>query len=264
MARIALENVTVDFPVYGSSRSFRKELFRAATGGVIKKGNKAEHRVSVLALDQLNLTIEHGTRLGLVGHNGAGKSTLLKVIAGVYNPTAGHITVEGRVSPLFSAAPGAEMDDTGYENLVTCGLFLGMTREEIAAKTPEIEEFCELGEYLNLPMRVYSAGMMTRLSFALATALDPEILLLDEGIGTGDARFAEKAAKRIERLVDRAHMLVLASHSDDLIRKNCNKAVLMEKGRILTVGNVDEVLETYHRRNTDTSAAPAPEATASA
>jgi ABC-type polysaccharide/polyol phosphate transport system ATPase subunit len=245
MASITLDNVTVDFPIYGTQRSLRKQLFRAATGGLIHRGGPGEKRVVVRALDRVGLTIEHGDRVGLVGHNGAGKSTLLRVLAGVYAPTDGHIEINGKISPLFNASPGIDYDSTGYENLVTCGMFLGMSREEIHAKTPEIEEFCELGEYMNLPMRTYSSGMITRFAFALATSIDPGILLLDEGIGTGDARFADRAAKRIESLIDRSHIMVLASHSDGMIEAWCNKAVLLLQGRAVAYGPVGEVLQRY-------------------
>ena len=151
--------------------------------GAYRSQRPRRKTVTVRALDRLTLSIEHGDRLGLVGHNGAGKSTLLRVLAGVYAPTTGMIAVEGRVSPLFSASPGIDYDATGYENLITCGMFLGMSRKEIEDKSKDIEEFCELGEYLGLPMRTYSSGMVTRFAFALATTIDPGILLLDEGIG---------------------------------------------------------------------------------
>ena len=245
MASLTLDNVTVDFPIYGTQRSFRKALFRAATGGrIIQEGG--ERRLTVRALDRVSLTIEHGDRLGLIGHNGAGKSTLLRVLAGVYAPSSGRIEIDGHVSPLFSASPGIDFDATGYENLITCGMLLGMSRAEIEEKTKDIEEFCELGEYLNLPMRTYSSGMVARFAFALATSIDPEILLLDEGIGAADARFAERAASRIEALIGRSAILVLASHSDGMIRSMCNKAVLMQKGRIVAAGPIDEIMARYH------------------
>jgi ABC-type polysaccharide/polyol phosphate transport system ATPase subunit len=247
MASISLENVTVDFPIYATQRSFRKQLFRAATGGLIHRRGPGEKSTVVRALDGVSLKIEHGDRIGLICHNGAGKSTLLRVLAGVYAPTKGRIDVQGKVSPLFSASPGIDYDGTGYENIITCGMFLGMSREEIAEKTPDIEDFCELGEYLSLPMRIYSSGMMTRFAFALATTIDPGILLLDEGIGAGDARFAERANKRIGALIDRSHILVLASHSDTMIQSMCNKAALMTKGQVVATGPVDEVLKLYHQ-----------------
>ncbi len=245
MASIQLSDLTLEFPIYGAQQSLRKQLFHAATGGLIIHGGRGERRVAVRALDRLTLTIEHGDRLGLIGHNGAGKSTLLRVLAGVYAPTTGTIAVEGRVSPLFSASPGIDFDATGYENLVTCGMFLGMSRKQVESKSRDIEEFCELGEYLNLPMRTYSSGMVTRFAFALATTIDPGILLLDEGIGAGDARFAERAQKRIEALIGRSDILVLASHSDSMVRAMCNKAILLMQGRIVAAGTVDAVYAKY-------------------
>jgi ABC-type polysaccharide/polyol phosphate transport system ATPase subunit len=177
-------------------------------------------------------------------------------MAGVYEPVSGSIEINGHVSPLFNVSPGLDIDDTGYENIMTCGLFLGMTREEIERKTPEIAEFCELGEYLDFPVRTYSTGMISRLGFAIGTALDPEILLLDEGLGAGDARFAERVKRRVDSLIERASIMVLATHGDALIKSMCNKAVLMEGGRLVLFGDVDEVLDLYHRRTaTATNAA---------
>jgi len=253
MASLVLENVTVDFPIYDSQKSFRSALRR--TGGFIRReGSPGHQRVTVRALDNLTLTLKHGDRVGLLGHNGAGKSTLLRVCAGVYDPTGGRVTIEGKVSPLFNTAPGLDMDDTGYENILTCGLFLGMTLEEIARKTPDIEQFSELGEYLSLPVRTYSSGMLTRLGFSIATAIDPEILILDEGLGAGDARFAERAKKRVDMLVERASIMVLATHSDALIQSMCNRAILLHGGRIAASGSVEEVAEAYRKLNQATDA----------
>ncbi len=247
MASIAVENVAVSFPVYGSQKMFRQEL-AARVGGLMRREGR-HNRLTIQALEHVSLEIRHGDRVGFLGPNGAGKSTLLRVLAGVYEPTAGRVVIEGRVSPLFNTSPGLDMDDTGYENIMTCGLFLGMTREEIAQKTPEIAAFTELGDYLSLPCKTYSTGMLSRLGFAIATSLDPEILLLDEGIGAGDARFAERAAKRVDALIARANILVLASHSDALIRSMCNKAVLLHSGRVVTAGEVEDVIEAYRTLN---------------
>lgn len=246
MATIVLDNVSVDFPIYGSHRSFRKVLFEKATGGFILHEKEHPDRVTVNALSDISFELSHGDRLGLVGHNGAGKSTLLKVIAGVYEPTRGRVLAEGRITPLFDAMPGLDPEDTGYENIVTAGMLFGMTREEIFAKISEIEEFSELGEFLSLPVRTYSAGMQTRLGFAVASAIEPGILLIDEGIGAGDARFTARASKRLKEFIGRSQIMVLASHSDTLIRATCNKAALMQAGRILAVGGVEEVLAQYH------------------
>ena len=248
MASLILENVTVDFPIYGAQKTFRSAL-RSATGGLIRREGVNQRHITVRALENLTLTIKHGDRVGFIGHNGAGKSTLLRLCAGVYEPSHGRVLIEGRVSPLFNTSPGLDHDDTGYENIVTCGLFLGMTREEIDKKTKDIEEFTELGEYLSLPTRTYSTGMLTRLGFAIATAIDPEILVLDEGLGAGDARFAEKAKKRVDALIQRASILILASHSDALIQSFCNRAILLQAGRVVEEGKVDDVIEAYRKQN---------------
>ena len=248
MTSLVLDNVFVDFTIYGSQKSFRSALSQA-TGGLIRREGSHQQRVTVRALDNISLKLSHGDRLGLVGHNGAGKSTLLRVCAGVFAPTQGHVSIKGRVSPLFNISPGLDPDDTGYENILNCGLFLGMSREEIARKTSDIEKFTELGDYLSLPVRTYSSGMLVRLGFAIATAIDPEILVLDEGLGAGDARFAERAKQRVDALIERSSILILASHSDALIRSLCNKAILMHSGRIEKVGSVDEVIAAYHKMN---------------
>jgi ABC-type polysaccharide/polyol phosphate transport system ATPase subunit len=209
--------------------------------------------VVVRALDNLSLTLHHGDRVGIIGHNGAGKSTMLRVLAGIYQPSQGLISIDGHVSPLFNTSPGLDADDTGYENIVTCGLLLGMTHAEIERKLPEIEAFTELSDYLALPTRTYSSGMLVRLGFAIATAIDPEILLLDEGLGAGDARFAMRAAKRVEELIGRSSIMVLASHSDELIRQMCNRAILLRHGRVAADGPTEDVLEKYAQMNKDES-----------
>jgi len=227
-------------------------LFEKTTGGLIRREGGKNQRVSVRALEDISMILEHGDRLGIVGHNGAGKSTLLRVCAGVYEPSYGQVIINGKVSPLFSTSPGLDGDDSGYENIKTCGMYLGMTPEEIVQKTPEIEKFSELGDYLSLPVRTYSTGMLVRLGFAIATSIDPEILLLDEGLGAGDARFAERAKQRVDALIERASILVLASHSDSLVQTMCNKAILLQGGRIMATGGVDEVIEAYQKMNKET------------
>jgi ABC-type polysaccharide/polyol phosphate transport system ATPase subunit len=240
-----------DFPVYGSQPSLRNALFGRVVGGVLRRQNNAGKRLVVRALDDVTLTVNHGDQLGIVGHNGAGKSTLLRIFAGIYEPSQGSISIEGRVSPLFNSSPGLDLDDTGYENIVTCGLLLGMSRDEIERKMPEIEAFSELSDYLALPARTYSTGMLVRLGFAIATALEPEILLLDEELGAGDARFAIRAAKRVEALIERSSIVVLASQSEELISKICNRAILLDHGRVVADGPAKDVLELYSRTNKD-------------
>jgi ABC-type polysaccharide/polyol phosphate transport system ATPase subunit len=248
VAAVVVKNVTVDFPIYGSARrSLRQTLF-ARTGGLIRHEGDRK-RIIVRALENVSFTLKDGDRLGLIGHNGAGKTTLLRALAGVYWPDSGSIKIDGRISPLFNAAPGFDPEDSGYENIRTSGMFLGMTPEEIERKLPDIMEFCELGEYLELPARTYSAGMVTRLCFAIATAIDPDILLLDEGLGAGDARFAARAEARMHNLIQRTRILVLATHSDGMIKQMCNMGGLLEKGQIVAIGPIDDILAQYHERN---------------
>jgi ABC-type polysaccharide/polyol phosphate transport system ATPase subunit len=245
MALVHLEGVHVDFPIYGAQRSLRTAILHRATGGVIERRGKHQERVVVRALSDVSMRLEDGDRLGLIGHNGSGKSTLLKVIAGIYQPIGGRITVQGRITPLLDMMPGLDLEDTGYENVVTAGTLLGMTRKEFDKKIPEIEEFSELGEYLALPVRTYSSGMILRLGFSLVTALEPGILLMDEGFSTGDARFTERAINRMNDFIGRSQIIVLASHSDDLIKSMCNKAALMQEGRLLAFGSTEDVVEEY-------------------
>jgi ABC-type polysaccharide/polyol phosphate transport system ATPase subunit len=248
LAAVNLEGVTVDFPIYGSRHRSIRTAFLGKTGGLIRREGSRQQRVTVRALENVSFQLEHGDRLGLIGPNGAGKSTLLRVLSGIYEPTFGNISVEGRVSPLFIAAPGIDHDDTGYENIYTCGMYLGMTNKEIENKMADIEGFSELGDYLLLPVRTYSTGMLMRLGFALATALDPDLLLLDEGLGAGDTRFAARAEKRLEKLIERSSILVLASHSNELIKSLCNKGALMDGGHLVAMGQIDEIIEQYKAR----------------
>jgi ABC-2 type transport system ATP-binding protein/lipopolysaccharide transport system ATP-binding protein len=201
-----------------------------------------------LALDSITGTLAEGARVGLVGHNGAGKSTLLRLIAGIYEPCSGTAHIEGRVAPLFNISLGMDPEATGFENIVTRGLFLGLSRSEIQNKVAEIAAFTELDAFLDLPIRTYSEGMRTRLAFAVSTSIEPEILLLDEGIGAGDAAFLAKADKRLAEFTARAGIIVVASHSPGLIRRMCDKVVLLEHGRIALVGDTDAVLNDYQAR----------------
>ena len=248
MPEVMLDDVHVEFPIYGTQRSLRKVLFARAAGGLIQHETVGRNRVIVKALNGVSLRLKEGDRLGLVGGNGAGKSTLLKVIAGVYQPVIGHVLATGKITPCFDLLPGLDPEDTGYENIITGGLLLGMDRDEIERKIPGIEEFCELGQYLALPVRTYSAGMVARLGFSLATAVEPGILLMDEGIGVSDARFAERASRRLRCFIDRSSILVFASHSEALIRSWCNKAALLDAGRIVQIGEVEEVFRSYNTR----------------
>ena len=247
MPSLTLDHVTLNFPIYDMERSFRKVLFSSAVGGSIRHGGWHNKRVSVAALDDVCLSLTQGDRLALIGQNGAGKSTLLKVMAGVYEPDQGEVRADGRVSSLFGQLVGMDDADNAYRNIAICCRFLGMSQEEIDAKIPEIEEFCELGEFMSMPVRTYSAGMVARLSFAITTAIDPEILLMDEGIGAGDARFTRKAKQRIDNFLQKARIVVVASHSNELLKELCSKAILMQGGRIVDGGTVDEMIAAYEK-----------------
>ena len=246
MARISLEQVTIEFPIYNArGRSLTGELFRRTVGGIIKS-DKA-HNVSIVALREISLELADGDRLGLIGHNGAGKSTLLRVFAGIYEPLAGRVQIQGSVASLTDLTMGMNMEATGYENIVLRGVFLGLQVGEVRRMIPEIEAFTELGEFLDLPLRTYSSGMLLRLAFAVTTAIVPEILIMDELIGAGDAAFVSKATARLNQMIGNSRILVIASHSVDTIRRFCNKAALMETGRIISIGPVDEVIDLYAR-----------------
>jgi ABC-2 type transport system ATP-binding protein/lipopolysaccharide transport system ATP-binding protein len=246
MASIDLENVVVSFPVYDQgARSLKKRIISATTGGRIESDADSGKISVVQALDGVTLSLRHGDRVGLVGHNGAGKTTLLRVLAGIYEPTMGTAKITGHAAPLFDVALGMDPESTGYENIVLRGLFLGLSHNEINARVDEIAEFTELGSFLELPIRTYSAGMRMRLAFAVSTSIEPDILLLDEGIGAGDAAFLEKASRRLKEFTEKAAIIVLASHSEGLIRQMCDKAVLMEHGKVLLVGDTNDVLEHY-------------------
>ena len=234
MAHISIENLTVEFAIFGAnSRSLKNQILSQATGGRVMSG--ARDIVTVRAIDGLNLEIKDGDRIGLVGHNGSGKTTLLRVLAGIYKPSGGALTITGRVGALLDPTAGMDPESTGIENIYLRGYMMGMTRREIAAKLDDIADFTELGEFLSLPMCTYSAGMFARLAFGVSTAAHNDILLIDEGIGAGDAGFQKKARARIESLFDRTPIVILASHSEELIGEFCNRRVEMEHG-VLKLG----------------------------
>jgi ABC-type polysaccharide/polyol phosphate transport system ATPase subunit len=240
---IELADVSVEFHIYNSTgRSLKKHLVRASTGGKISADSG---RIVVQALRNVNLSLKHGDRIGLVGHNGAGKTTLLRAMAGVYEPTEGVVRAVGRVTPLFDVGLGIDPEATGYENILLRGSLLGMTRQEIDAVKEEIAEFTELGDYLDVPVRTYSSGMTLRLAFAVSTCVSPDILLLDEFLAVGDAHFLHKAEDRLNRMISRAGVMVLASHSTELIKRLCGKVAWMEAGSVRALGPTHEVLREY-------------------
>ena len=207
------------------------------TGGIIHDLGRGKRVVR--ALDEVSFSLQPGDRLGLVGPNGAGKTTLLKVLYGVYTPTSGSLNVNGRVDALFNISLGFRQEATGRRNIVLRGLINGWTIDEINERIEEIIEFSELGDFIEMPMKSYSQGMAARLAFAVATALEPEILLMDEWIGAGDAGFQAKAKERMNQLAEKAGIIVLASHNKNIIEKNCNVVLELEKGAVKSFKRVD-------------------------
>lgn len=241
---LSLQNVSVSFPIYhGGSRSLKKSLLFRGSGGHL--ATDASHRIMVEALRDISLQLNVGDRVALIGSNGAGKTTLLRVMAGIYEPIAGVVRTRGRISPMFDIALGIDSEISGYDNIRLRGMILGLSAREIEERIPDIVEFTELGDYLDIPVRTYSSGMMTRLTFAVATCFAPEILLMDEWIMAGDASFLAKAESRIRSFVEKASILVLASHSLETCRLFCNQGIWMDQGRIVAAGPIDEILDAY-------------------
>lgn len=245
MASLSLKNVVVDIPIYQpANRSLKNNLLATVTGGQIRPQQHGNN-VVIRAIDDMSLDIGHGARIGLIGHNGAGKSTILRVMAGIYEPTAGSVDVDGDVASMFDIGFGMDPEATGWENIILRGMYLGYSKREIIAASAEIGALTGLGEFLDMPLRTYSAGMSTRLAFAVSTSIRPDILLIDEGIGAGDAAFLAQAKERMRSFIGSAGILVLASHSTDLIRAWCTDGLWLEHGRVRMRGSVDEVLEAY-------------------
>ena len=239
---IVTQEACVDFPIFDArSRSLKKTVI-GVVGGNIASGQKVP---IIEALRGVSLSLQRGDRVGLVGHNGAGKSTLLRLMSGIYEPTRGTAQIRGRVAPVFDLGVGMDPEISGRENIIVRGLFLGMTRKQMEKRVDDIAEFTELGDFLALPLRTYSTGMRIRLALGVVTSIDPEILLLDEGIGAVDAAFLERARGRLADLVARSGMLVFASHSEDLLRQLCDTAVWLEHGQVRAQGELDDVLRQY-------------------
>ena len=239
---IDIEGAAVDFPVFDAkTRSLKKAVLGRAGGRI-----GTESKVPIIeALRDITLSLRQGDRVALVGHNGAGKSTLLRLMSGIYEPTRGRARVVGKVAPVFDLAVGMDPEISGLDNILIRGLFLGMTRKEMEARVDDIAAFTELGDYLEMPLRTYSTGMRVRLALGVVTSVDPQILLLDEGIGAVDAEFLAKARDRLKELVDRSGMLVFASHSDEFLADLCSTAIWMEHGTIKEHGPLRDVLHHY-------------------
>jgi lipopolysaccharide transport system ATP-binding protein len=244
MVNISLMQASVVLPIFNSSsRSITNTLVSAATGGALT-AQKGGH-VSIEALKNLDLDIVAGDRVGIIGHNGSGKSTLLRLLSGIYEPSSGSIQRTGTISSLVDISLGINPESTGRENIFLRGKLLGLSKKEIDEKIEEIIEFSELGDYINLPVRIYSSGMLLRLAFSVSTSITADILIMDEWLSVGDGSFGERASKRLQELVDNSEILVIASHTRSLIEETCNKAVWLEHGVIKKVGPVSEVVPEY-------------------
>lgn len=230
-AKLAFHDVTLRYPIYNNhSLSLRRNLVGIATGGKLLANSG--HVTQVTALDKVSFTLKQGDAIGIVGHNGAGKSSLLRTMAGIYTPLEGRIERVGRVATMFEVGAGMDPELSGYENIMRMGMMLGLSRQEIQARIPEIEEFTDLGDFLQLAVRTYSAGMTMRLMFAVATCTKPEILLVDEVFDVGDEAFKERAAMRMREFIKSSQIFCLASHSPDAIAEYCNRVFVLNHGTL--------------------------------
>ncbi|MGY4287229.1 ABC-2 type transport system ATP-binding protein [Bradyrhizobium sp. LM2.7] len=244
MTLIEAKNLGIEFPVAPpNAQSFRHLALLTASrvGGRVSKN--AGSFQFVQALDDISFTLKQGDRLGLLGHNGAGKTTLIRVLAGIYEPTRGSLRVVGRNVPMFDIGLGMDEEASGYENIRTRGLILGLSPEEIDERVPEIVEFAELGDYLELPIRTYSSGMLLRLVFSIAASIHGDIILMDEWIAVGDAQFRKKTHDRLQEITARSGIVVLASHDHGLLRDTCNLGLFLEGGRVRAYGAIEDVFK---------------------
>jgi ABC-type polysaccharide/polyol phosphate transport system ATPase subunit len=251
MAAIDLDNVSLRFRVRQSRRTTLKEFL---VRGLFRQS--VNPWIEVHALEGIDLALRDGDRLGIIGHNGAGKSTLLKLMAGIYPPTAGTRRVAGRISSLFDIALGFEHDANGWENMAYRGYLQGETPKTIRAKREQIAEFSELGKFLDMPVRYYSAGMLVRLAFSIATAVEPEVLLVDEVLSVGDLAFQAKARQRMREMMAQARLMVMVSHDLESLANVCTQGLWLDHGRAVRSGPMAEVVAAYRKRMTP----PVPEA----
>jgi len=242
--KISLRDVGVRFDVTARHDSLKSTMLNALRGRT--RRDKPERRI-VHALKSISLDIDHGERVGLMGLNGAGKSTILKVMAGIYPPTSGEARIDGHVSAMFELATGFEMTQTGWDNIRIRGMLLGLTPAQVEERIHQIAEFSELGEFLDYPVKTYSAGMFIRLAFSVSTAINPEILLLDEVMGAGDVQFANKAKRRMHEFMEQGKILVFSSHSLDMLEAFCERVIWLRKGEIVLDGDAKGVLAEYQR-----------------
>lgn len=243
MSRVSVRNVSLSFPLYSRTATSRFKARGPDSKRLII--NKQGRIVAVKAIDNVSLELSSGDRLAIVGRNGSGKTSFLQLLAGIFLPDEGEIEIEGAATSVINLNLGMEAEVSGHHNITLRGLAAGRTREEIEERRKDISEFSELGRFLDLPVETYSSGMRMRLSFAIATAFKPEVLILDEWMSAGDASFRKRASQRMQKFVDQAGILVLASHSRNLLLENCNRAIWLKDGRINASGGVEEILDVY-------------------
>jgi len=244
MASVLFDQVSVEFPIYSAStRSFRNRLLRAATGGQL--GKDPHGHMSVRALHGLSFALKDGDRVGLIGNNGAGKSTLLRILNRVYEPSSGTALIRGETGSLIDVSLGIDPEATGRENIYLRGTLLGLHRRQLDQRIDEIIAFTELGDFVDLPLRTYSTGMHMRLAFAVSTLMEPQILLMDEWLSVGDESFKAKAEKRVNDMVQKTNILVIATHSEGLVRRLCNRVLWLEHGQIRMDGDQASIADAY-------------------
>jgi len=241
---IEVNGLSLDLPIYAANaRSLRKKIIPTSVGGSLFAN--ASDTIFVRALQDLTFTIRDGERVALIGPNGAGKTTLLKALAGIYTPSAGTISIRGEVSAALNAALGIDSEVTGRENIYLLGYYRGLSKSRIEANMEEIIATADLGHFIDLPVNTYSAGMQGRLTFAVATAFDPDVLLMDEWLSAGDSAFVAKAHERTKQFVEKARIMVLASHSLAIVREFCTHCAYLSRGRLLAYGPAEEVIKRY-------------------
>lgn len=242
--KIELKNFSLEFPIFNaSSRSITSRLLSVASGGRLDA--ESGRFVNVTALHEVSFKAEVGDRIALLGHNGSGKSTLLRALFGIYKPTGGEIAVQGTTASLIDLSLGINPEASGRENIFIRAALMGLPRKYMLEKFSDVVEFSELGNFIDLPVRTYSSGMLLRLAFAVSTIVKPEILLMDEWLSVGDEKFRHKAEKRLEDMIGATKILVIATHSRELVEKVCNRVIWLEHGQVKMDGSVSEVLSAY-------------------
>ena len=231
-SKITVSNASIDFPIFNAkNKSIKNSIINAALGGYIKH-NFNTNVVMVNALKNIDLNINKGERIGLLGANGSGKTTLLRLLAGIYYPTKGDIKIEGDVSSLININLGIDAEATGRENIKFRAAMMGLTKEKINRINKDIIEFSGLGDFIDLPYRTYSSGMQMRLLFAISTSISPNILIMDEWLSVGDSEFSRRAEEKLNDLINTTDILIIASHSEELLKKICNRFIFLENGMI--------------------------------